>query len=79
MKNSCHVGVEVDMFYKLAFFFLLEKHLFLAHKLLQPEATESLHCLTVLKASREIKRKLIFPSVFFMTKQTKEFRLLHKK
>lgn len=38
MKNSCHVGVEDDVFYKLAFFFFLEKRLFLSHKLLQPEA-----------------------------------------
>ena len=76
MKNSCHVGVEVDMFYKLAFFFLLEKHLFLSHKLLQPEATESLHCLTVLKASRKIKRKLIFPSVFFHDKTDKRVQII---
>lgn len=38
MKNSCHVGVEDDVFYKLAFFFFLKKRSFLSRTLLQPDA-----------------------------------------
>ena len=80
MKNSCHVGVEVDVFYKLAFFFLFWKNVYFFHiNCCNQKLTESLHCVTVLKASRKMKRKLILQSVLFMTKHTKEFRLLHKK
>ena len=56
MKNSCHVGVEVDMFYKLAFFFFFFwKNVYFFHvHCCNQKLTESLYCVTVLKASRKM-------------------------
>ena len=73
------MGVEVDVFYKLAFFLFWKNVYFFHINCCNQKLTEDLDCVTVLKASRKMRRELILQSFLFMTKHTKVFRLLHKR
>ena len=70
------MGVEVDVFYKLAFFLFWKKRLFLSHKLLQPEAYRRSRLCDCVESFTENEKRADIAVIFVHDKTHKSVQII---